>query len=140
MGENIFPYPQDEVRKWSPIIRMSSLLLRRYFFGDRPRIVVEDRRQPSLRLLDRPALAPRVVLDLVALDLADTEIGAVGVTEIEPADRGARPHRKAFRQLHPDIVLAREQLEQRRLLGILGLRRIARRGTAAAILFGEPRR
>ena len=42
--------------------------------ADLARIVVEDRRQPALGLRDAPALAPRIVLDLVALDLADAEI------------------------------------------------------------------
>ena len=48
----------------------------------RPRIVVQDRREPTLGFGDAPALAFGVVLDLVALDLADAEIAAVGVAEI----------------------------------------------------------
>ena len=49
-------------------------------------IVVEDRREPAFRLLHRPVFASRVVLDLVALDLADAEITTLRVAEIEPAD------------------------------------------------------
>src|SRR5262249_35704308 len=95
--------------------------------GQRHRIVVEHRREPLLRLLDAPALAFGVVLDLVALDLADAEIVALRVAEIEPAHRCARPHRKALRELDPDAALAVEQVEQGRLLAVIGLRGIARR-------------
>ena len=53
----------------------------------RGRVVVQDRRQPALRLADGPALAARIVLDLVALDLRDAEIMRVGMREIEAATR-----------------------------------------------------
>src|SRR6185436_13444953 len=61
--------------------------LRRYRCGlglDR-RIVIEDRRQPFMRLVEGPALALGIILNLVAADLADAEIMAVGMAEIEPA-------------------------------------------------------
>src|SRR5215475_3843509 len=64
----------------------------------RQRIVVEDRRQPLLGLLQRLPLTPAIVLDLVALDLADAEVIALGMAEIEAADRSAGPHGKAFGQ------------------------------------------
>src|SRR5580700_2423096 len=51
------------------------------------RDVVEDRREPALDLSDRHALAGGVVLDLVTLDLADAEIEALGIAEIEPGHR-----------------------------------------------------
>ncbi len=51
------------------------------------RIVVQQRRQPALRFFHRPAFAPRIILDLVALDLADAEIAALGMGEIEARDR-----------------------------------------------------
>ena len=38
------------------------------------RNVVQDRRQPAFGFRNRPALARRIVLDLVELDLADAEI------------------------------------------------------------------
>src|SRR5262249_49425163 len=91
----------------------------------RQRIVVEHRREPALGLLDAPALARRVISDLVALDLADAEVMALGVAEIEPAHRGARPHREALGELDADPALAVEQREQRRLLAVVGLRGIA---------------
>src|SRR5207302_10380933 len=80
------------------------------------RIVVEHRREPALSFRHAPTLARRIVLDLIALDLADAEVMRFGVTEIEAADRGARPHREAFGQRHTD-PLAVDQLEQRTLLG-----------------------
>src|SRR4051812_9111078 len=58
------------------------------------RDVVQDRRQPAFGLVHAPAFSRGVVLDLVALDLADTEIETLGMTEIEPRHRRARPHRE----------------------------------------------
>ena len=46
------------------------------------RIVIEDRRQPALGFGNAPALAPCVILDLIALDLADAEIMRLRMTEI----------------------------------------------------------
>ena len=68
------------------------------------RIVIEDRRQPAFAFHDAPALALGVILDLVALDLADAEIAALRMAEIKPAHRRARPHRKALGQLHADAL------------------------------------
>src|SRR5262245_13440349 len=96
------------------------------------RIVVQHRREPALRLRDAPALARRIVLDLVALDLADAEVVRVRVAEVETGHGRARPHREALGQLHAD-ALATDQGEQRGLLGMIGLRRVARRRTDAAI-------
>src|SRR5262245_37608543 len=94
--------PAAIARRWSmrrhaPVATSPSKLtqirlsLRRGARGDE-RIVVEHRREPFLRFGDRPALARGIVLDLVALDFADAEIVAVGMAEVEPADRRARPH------------------------------------------------
>src|SRR5690606_13527133 len=47
------------------------------------RRVVEDRPEPALHIADIHPLARRVVLHLVALDLADTEIIAFGMRQIE---------------------------------------------------------
>src|SRR5262249_29782157 len=101
------------------------------------RVIVEDRRQPFFGLLERPLLARRVVLDLIASDLADTERVAVRMAEIEAGARGPGPHRKAFRQAHADPPLAVEQTKKGRLLGMIGLRRIAGRRANAAIFFGD---
>src|SRR5262245_60725808 len=110
--------------------------LRRGARGDE-RVVVEHRREPFLRFGDGPALARGIVLDLVALDLADAEIVAVGMAEIEPADRRARPHGEALGEPDPDAALGVEQREQRRLLAVVGLRRITWRRADAAILLGD---
>ena len=67
--------------------------------GER-RVVVEHRREPPLGFLGAPALAPGVVLDLIALDLADAEIVALRVAEIEAAHRGAGPHGEALGERH----------------------------------------
>src|SRR5689334_3108053 len=52
------------------LISCAERQLRRYRrgLGLGRRIVIEDRRQPSVRLLDSPALALGVILDLVAAD------------------------------------------------------------------------
>src|SRR5262249_56209514 len=49
------------------------------------RVIVEHRREPLLRLGHAPALARGVVLDLIALDLADAELLALGAAVTEPA-------------------------------------------------------
>src|SRR5512144_2825705 len=100
------------------------------------RRVIEDRRQPAFALRNAPALAPGVILDLVALDLADAEIGALRMAEIKPAHRRARPYGEALGQLHAD-ALGLQQLEQRALLGVVGLPRITRRRADAAIFLGD---
>src|SRR3954470_16956798 len=89
----------------------------------RARIVIQNRREPALGLVHAPALALGIVLDLVALDLADAEIGALRVAEIEPAHRRAWPHREALGEIDAD-ALRLEQAEERAFLGVIGLRRI----------------
>src|SRR5215831_2057708 len=89
------------------------------------------------RLGHAPTLAGGVVLDLIALDLADAEIVALGMAEIEPADGSARPHGEALGELEPDPPFAVEQRKQARLLAVVGLRGIARRRTDAAIFFPD---
>src|SRR5262249_3591143 len=81
----------------------------------------------------RPRLAPCIVLDLVAVDLADPEIVALRMAEIETADRSAGPHGEALGQPHADARLGVEQAEQGRLLGVIGLCRIPGRRTNAAV-------
>ncbi len=49
----------------------------------RNRIVVQHRRQPALALGNGPALAPRIIGNLVALDFADAKVVAVGMREIQ---------------------------------------------------------
>src|SRR5262249_20458248 len=101
------------------------------------RIVIEHWREPFFGLGHSPVLAGGIVFDLIALDLADAEIIALRMAEIEPANGSARPHSKAFGQLDPDPPLALEQGKQCRLLAVVGLRGIARRGTDATIFFSD---
>src|SRR5215213_8875996 len=117
---------QNGHREGTPF-RCSSFLLSR-FTREAERIVVEYRREPALRFLHAPAFARGVVLHLIALDLADSEVMRFGMAEIEPAHRSARPHCEALGQLDAD-TLAVDQAEQCRLLGVIGLRRITGRRT-----------
>src|SRR5215469_9193037 len=121
------PSPQALEDEWS---------LRRGL-RERGRIVVENGREPSLGLGKRLILTPCVIFDLIAFDLADAEIVTLRMAEIEAADRGARPHRKALGQFHPDGTLAAKECEYRTLLGVIRLCRIARRRTDAAIALGD---
>ncbi len=99
------------------------------------RDVIEHRRQPAFGFRDRHALARGIVLDLVALDLADAEIKTLRTAKIKPGDRRAGPHRKILGQLDACGVLGVEQLEQRRLLGVIRLRGIAGRWADTLIFF-----
>src|SRR5262249_3597804 len=101
------------------------------------RVVVEHRREPLLRLGHAPALAGGVVLDLIALDLADAEIVALGMAKIEPADGSARPHGEALGELEADAPLTVEQRKQARFLAVVGLRGIAGRRANAAVFFSD---
>src|SRR5499427_5767552 len=101
------------------------------------RVIVEHRREPLLRLGHAPALARGVVLDLIALDLADAEIVAVGMAEVESADGGTGPHGEALGKLEADAPLAVEQRKQARLLAVVGLRGIAGRRANAAVFFSD---
>src|SRR5262249_41715133 len=101
------------------------------------RVIVEHRREPLLRLGHAPTLARGVVLDLIALDLADAEIMALGMAEVEPADRSARPHGEALGELEADTPLAIEQRKQARLLTVVGLRGITGRRADAAVFFPD---
>src|SRR5258708_2302167 len=101
------------------------------------RVIVEHRREPLLRLGHAPALARGVVLDLIALDLADAEIVALGMAEVEPAHGSARPHGEALGELEADPPLTVEQRKQARLLAVVGLRGIAGRRADAAVFFPD---
>ena len=109
--------------------------------GARPggcrRVGIEDRRQPAARLLERPALALRVVLELVGADLADAEVARIGVRDQDARDRGAGAHREAVGQRDPGARGGVEQLEQRALLGVVGLAAVAGRRADAAVALGD---
>src|SRR5258706_11081274 len=77
-----------------------------------PRIVIQNRRKPTLGFLQGPILTAGVIFHLVALDLADAEIAALGMGVIKARYRGRRPHGIAFGQLHADLGFGIQQLEQ----------------------------
>src|SRR3954468_13735077 len=101
------------------------------------RNIIQHRRQPAFGLGHAHALARGVVLDLVALDLADAEIEAFGVREVKSRHRRARPHCKALRQIYAGRVLGVEQRKQRCLLRVIGLSGIAGRRADAGILLED---
>src|SRR5512143_1002313 len=119
-----------------PRLRGDDWKLRRHDAGRGVHIIIKYGSEPALALGDGPTFAPRVVLDLVTLDPADAEIGALRMAKIKPAHGRARPHRETFGQLDAD-ALALEQVEQCAFLGMVGLRRIAGRRTNAAIFFSD---
>src|SRR5437762_14361223 len=56
------------------------------------RLVAEIPRQPALRFFGRQPLAARVVLQLLAVDLADREVARLRMGDVPTADRGGRVH------------------------------------------------
>ena len=75
----------------------------------------------------------RVVLDLVRADALDREVLRLRMREVESADRRRRRHRERFGEIQ--ALRARiEQVEQPRLLAVIGAGRIAEGRTDAAIL------
>src|SRR5215510_8030241 len=63
------------------------------------RVVAEVRRQPLLRLGERPALALGVLGDLVAPETPDDEVLRLRVAEVHARDRGAGLHRHRLGEL-----------------------------------------
>src|SRR6185369_14310379 len=100
-------------------------------------LVVEVGGQPALHRGHVQPLSPRVVLDLVALDLADAEVLRLRPPEVVPADRRAGQHRVALGQRDPGIGLGAEQIEHGLLLGVVGARRISWRRTDALVLLPD---
>src|SRR3954451_24650402 len=90
-------------------------------FGGRVsrRLVGEVRAEPLLGLGDRYALAHGIVLDLVACDPPDGEVPRRRVAQVDAADACRGPHREALGERDADILCA-EQLEQLRLLAVVG--------------------
>src|SRR5205807_3496938 len=81
--------------------------------------VTQYRPQPAFRFGDRYGLAARVVLDLVAADLADHEVARVGVREVQARDGGGGGHRERLGQLHTNRRSV-EEIEQSALGGVVG--------------------
>src|SRR4051812_4363709 len=99
--------------------------------------VAEVGREPLLRLVHRPALAPRVVLDLVTPEAPEHEVPRPRMREIQPAHRGTRPHGHALGELDPGGRLDVEELPDGLLLGVLGAGRVARCRPDAVVLLGD---
>jgi hypothetical protein len=62
-------------------------------------LVAEEVAEPALGRGQGPAFALGVVLDLVAVDAADAEVGRLGMGEVVAADRGGRLHGEALGQV-----------------------------------------
>src|SRR3954467_2725572 len=101
------------------------------------RAVAEVGREPSLRLLDRPALAPRIVLDLVAAEATQHEVPRLRVREVQAAHRRPRPHGHALGELDAGVDLGVEQLPDDSLLGVLRACGVARSRPDAVVLLGD---
>mmetsp|Transcript_55188 Transcript_55188/g.146427 ORF Transcript_55188/g.146427 Transcript_55188/m.146427 type:complete len:1471 (+) Transcript_55188:155-4567(+) len=101
---------------------------------DGVRVVAKVGPHPLLRLLDRLALALRILHDLVLAHLADLEVGRALVGEAERRDRRGRQHGERVGQLNADLLVRLDQFPHERLLGVVGLRRVAGRRADALIL------
>ena len=74
-----------------------------------------------------------VIGGLILLDPGQTEIIGLRMTDIEPRDGRAGPHRHAVGQMHAGRGLGPKQPEQGQLFRVVGLGRIAGRRADAAI-------
>src|SRR5450759_4028000 len=88
-------------------------------------LVVQVGGEPARGFVHGPALATRVVLELVAADAADAEVVRLGAPEVEAGDRRRRQHRERLGEADPGARLGLEQREQRRLLGVFRAGRVA---------------
>src|SRR3954466_2973495 len=102
-------------------------------------VIVQVRSQPTLDVLHIHALPARIILHLVSLDLADTEVLGLRPPEVVPAHRRSGEHSEALRQGDTHLGFGVEQVEEQALFGVIGTRRIARRGPDALIaLLDQP--
>src|SRR5882672_3859515 len=91
----------------------------------------EARGEPGFRFAHRDSPAPGVVLHLVGPDAANGEVLRLRMVEVEAADRGGRRHGIRLGEGHSG-PLRIQQLEELRLLAVVGARGVAERGTNAA--------
>jgi len=125
-------------RKQKSLFRSSDLRTRRARAGEGAvGVVVEIRAEPFLDFFERHSLAGGVGFDLVAFDFSDGEILRLRVGEIEPADAAGREHGEAFGERDPGVPLGVEELPERPLLSVVGLRWIAGGGADAAVFFAD---
>src|SRR5689334_21970828 len=90
--------------------------------------VSKPRTQPPFGLGKVDPLALCIVLDLVLLKVGNREVMAVRMGEIQPANRSPRVHGAAFGERNAGRGGGIEQTEQQRLLGVVRLRGVSRRG------------
>src|SRR5262245_25737570 len=89
--------------------------------------------QQPLGLANLDALARGVGSDLVALALAEREVACLRMREVEAAHRRRGQHREALGETHADRFRL-EELEEPRLLRVLGARGVSESRPDAAIL------
>ena len=86
------------------------------------RLAVEHGGEPSSGFFDRDAFASGIVLELVLADAANAEVSALGVGEVEAADRSRGHHGERFCQRDADAVSCLEQFEDGAPFGVIGAR------------------
>src|SRR5689334_24652954 len=69
------------------------------------RLVVQVGPEPAFDLADRHAFARVVVLDLIAIDLAEAEVTRLRVSEVEAAHARAGPHRARLGEHHAGVLV-----------------------------------
>src|SRR3954468_13614133 len=92
----------------------------------RPKGSEKAGREPLLDLAERRPLTRGVVLELVAPDPSDREVPGLRMGQVDAAHGRRRCHREALGQPHARIP-GTEQLEQLRLLTVVGGGRVAGR-------------
>src|ERR1700730_12477276 len=101
------------------------------------RLVAEIRPQTALRFFLREPLAARVVLDLLAVDLADREVARLRMGEVPAAHRRGRVHGVGIGEADPGAAPDVEQAPELGLLGVIRARRVPGSRTDAAILLAH---
>src|SRR5487761_2576403 len=71
--------------------------------GGLNRVIVQRRRKPFIGIRQRHILAPRIILDLIASNLADGEVLRLRMREIESAHRRRGPHGVALGQRNAEL-------------------------------------
>jgi len=96
------------------------------------RVVVQVLAKPSLDLRDAHFLAFVIISHLIAADLAKAERSGLRMSEVEPTQAGAGPHRIRLSKQHSGVRLHIEQAPERALFFVV---RVASRRPNPAILF-----
>src|SRR6186997_2271729 len=100
------------------------------------RLVGEVRPEPAFGLRQRPTLASRVRGNLAAVDPADGEVARLRVVQVDAGDSCRGRHGERLRQREA-VLLRAEQLEQLRLLRVVGTGRVAEGRPEAAVALGD---